>query len=235
MKKAMSLLIGCLFFLTVLYPAGVLLCIGTDYSFRLVSVPAFAVVIAVLSVCAVSFNILFKIKGENKLIGVLLAIATPLPLINGLLYVLASRQILVLICVLICAACWCDLAAPQAKPFVLKVLSFILSALMVLPMIALCAIALVVDPFGQNTVIKTVESPSSIYCAQVIDSDQGILGADTFVEVYQKSKFDLILFKIEKKPERVYSGEYGEYETMKIYWKNDACLVINGVEYKMTD
>ena len=81
--------------------------------------------------------------------------------------------------------------------------------------------------------VKTVESPAGAYCAQVIDSDQGAMGGNTHVEVTEKSRLDLILFRIEKEPERVYSGEYGEYETMEIYWKDDACLVINGVEYEM--
>jgi hypothetical protein len=33
------------------------------------------------------------------------------------------------------------------------------------------------------------------------------------------------------RPKQLYLGEWGEYETMDIYWKNDDCLVINGKEY----
>lgn len=49
MKKARSVLMGLLFALTVLYPAGILVSAGCGYTFRLISVPAFAVVIAALS------------------------------------------------------------------------------------------------------------------------------------------------------------------------------------------
>lgn len=59
-------------------------------------------------------------------------------------------------------------------------------------------IALIFGNIGQNTVVQTVESPSGKYYAQVIDSDQGALGGDTLVDVYEKSKINAILFKIEK-------------------------------------
>ena len=70
-------------------------------------------------------------------------------------------------------------------------------------------------------------------CAQVIDSDQGALGGNTIVDVDEKGSFNLLLFRIEKKPQRVYLGEWGEYEGMQIHWKDDDCLVINSVEYEL--
>ena len=42
---------------------------------------------------------------------------------------------------------------------------------------------------------------------------------------------NLILFKIKKKPQRVYFGDWGDFKNMQIYWKDDECLVINSVEY----
>ena len=86
---------------------------------------------------------------------------------------------------------------------------------------------------GQNTVVQTIESPNGEYYAQVIDSDQGALGGDTLVDVYQKSGINAFLFKIEKKPQRVYWGDWGEFENMQIYWKDDNRLVINSVEYEI--
>ncbi len=93
--------------------------------------------------------------------------------------------------------------------------------------------ALTFGNIGQNTVVKTVSSPSGKYYAQVIDSDQGALGGDTHVDVYQECGINALLFRIEKNPRRVYFGDWGEYENMKIYWKDDNCLVINSVEYEM--
>ena len=82
------------------------------------------------------------------------------------------------------------------------------------------------DGMTENTVVMTLVSPQGTYTAKVINSDQGAMGGNTLVEVYKGG-----LFGREKKVDRVYTGPWGEYETMEIYWKNDHCLVINSVEY----
>ena len=129
--------------------------------------------------------------------------------------------------------CCCFLSIKHGKPFALKIVALALSALMILPIGFFCFIALVFGNLGQNTVVQTVESPSGKYYAQVIDSDQGALGGDTFVEVYKKPLTNTFLFKIEQYPDRVYSGEWGEYEDMQIYWNGDHRLVINAVAYEI--
>lgn len=133
----------------------------------------------------------------------------------------------------ISAGCCCLLTVKHGRPVVLKIATLVLSGLMVLPIGYFCFIALIFGNIGQNTVVQTVESPSGKYYAQVIDSDQGALGGDTFVDVYEKSGINTIIFKIEKKPQRVYSGDWGEFENMQIYWKNDGCLVINSAEHEI--
>lgn len=74
-----------------------------------------------------------------------------------------------------------------------------------------------------DTVVMTLESPDGTYVAHVIDNDQGALGGATIVKVQKTKGF--------KKSRRIYIGEWGEHRTMDIYWKDDRCLVINGVEY----
>ena len=86
---------------------------------------------------------------------------------------------------------------------------------------------------GQNTIVKNIESPNGSFYAQVIDSDQGALGGDTLVNVYEKREIDTFIFKLKDKPQRVYLGEWREYESMHISWKDDKCLVINSVEYEI--
>lgn len=49
----------------------------------------------------------------------------------------------------------------------------------------------------------------------------------------QEGGINAIIFKIEKKPQRVYFGDWGEFVNMQIYWKDDGCLVINSVEYEI--
>ena len=115
---------------------------------------------------------------------------------------------------------------------VLKIAALVLSFFMLAP-IGFFSLLVVFFPIGQNTVVQTVESPSGKYYAEVIDSDQGALGGDTVVNVYEEKGINLFLFKIEKEPQRVYLGEWGAFENMEIYWKDDGCIVINSVEHKI--
>lgn len=233
MKKAISNLMCLLFSLTILYPAGVIISACLGYSFELISVSAFAIAIAALSVWVVVLDLNCRNTLENDTIRILLAIITPLSLINAVFYIFKCPQIWVIVSVLLSAGCCCYLTVKCGKPLALKVVALVLSALMILPIGFFSLITLIFGNIGQNTVVQTVESPSGKYYAQVIDSDQGALGGDALVDVYKKSGINLILFKIEKKPQRVYFGEWGEYKNMQIHWKDDNCLVINSVEYKI--
>ena len=233
MKKAVSILMCLLFVLTILYPAGVITTACIGYSFELISVSAFAIALAALSVCVIVLDLICKTTPENKVMRTLLAIITPLSLINAVFYIFEYPQIWVIASVLLSASCCCYLTVKYGKPMSLKTVTLVLSALMILPIGFFSFIALIFGNIGQNTVVQTVESPNGKYYAQVIDSDQGALGGDTLVDVYQDCRINAILFKIEKKPQRVYFGDWGEFNNMKIHWKDDNCLVINSVEYEI--
>lgn len=100
----------------------------------------------------------------------------------------------------------------------------------------LCFFLFIFFTFGnitEKTVIKTVTSPNETHYAQVISVDQGALGGNTVVKVFENSDIDLFLFTLKDKGERVYLGKWGEHESMKIYWKDNNCLVINSDEYKI--
>ena len=233
MKKAISILMCLLFTLTILHPAGVIITACLGYSFELISVSAFAITIAALSVCIVVLDPICKTTPENNTIRILLAIITPLSLINAVFYIFESPQIWVIASTLISAGCCCYLTVKYGKPLSLKIVTLVSSALMILPIGFFSFTALIFGNIGQNTVVQTVESPSGKYYAQVIDSDQGALGGDTLVDVYQGGGINAVLFKIEKRPQRVYFGDWGEFENMQIHWKDDNCLVINSVEYEI--
>ena len=68
----------------------------------------------------------------------------------------------------------------------------------------------------------------------MINSDQGALGGDTLVNVTNQAKtIPLLIGEFSKVPVRVYTGEWGEFESMKIYWKDDKTLIIDGRSYNM--
>lgn len=229
MKKEASVWLYLLFALTILYPVGVILMAWFGYSFELISISAFAIAIAALSVYIVIRT--RKNTFENAAAKVLSAITAPLSLINAVFCSFECPQIWVIVSVWISVGCSGYLALKHGKPFALKLISLVLSVLMALPIGFISFVMLSFGNVGRNTIVQTIESPNSQYYAQVIDSDHGAMGGDTIVDVHKKSKINLILFRIEKIPQRVYFGDWGEWQDLQIYWKDDSCLVINSVEY----
>lgn len=234
MKKATTVLCCLLFALLSLFPAGVLIFAGFGYTFELISFHAFAIIIAILSVCAVVFRLKTKDAIKNKAICALLAVITLLSLVNAAFYIYKCSTAVVVISVFVSVGCSFFITMTCGKPVALKITSLALSALVTLPIISFGLITLFFGNLAQNTVVQTVKSPSGKYYAEVVDSDQGALGGDTHVNVYyEESRIDFIVFKVEKKPQSVYFGDWGEAYDMEVYWKGEQCLVINSVEYEI--
>ena len=233
MKKVASVLMRLLFILIILYPACILTASCFGYGFELINISAFAVVIAVLSVSVVVGDFIYNNTLEKKGLRILSAVIAPLSLINAVLCIFALPKIPVITGVLISVICCFYLTAKYGKPTVLKKITLTLSGLTILPIGFISFVLLFFGNIGQNTVVQAVESPSGKYYAQVIDSDQGALGGDTFVDVYEKNGIRTVIFKMEKKPQRVYSGDWGEFDDMQIYWKDDERLILNSTEYKI--
>lgn len=233
MKKAIPILMCLLFLLTILYPAGLIIAFSLGYSFELISIIAFSVIIALLSVSIAVIASIYKIFVDNIVTRIFLAVIIPLSLINAVFYISDSPRILTVASAFISVSCCWYLTARFAKPLALKIIALVLSGLMVFPIAFFCFIAVTFGSLGQNTVVETVESPSKEYYAQIVDSDQGALGGDTLVMVYEQSEINAIIFTIKKFPKTVYSGDWGEFENMEIYWKDDKCLVINSVKHKI--
>lgn len=233
MRKFISVLMWILFALVHIYPLGFIISAYFEYSFRLMNVSVFAIVTAVLSIVIVLLDSKYNNVTLCKINKILSIFITPFSLFTAAFCVFAYSKIWVFVSGFVCVGCCCYITIKYCKPFVLKLTSLIISALLLLPIGFASFIALIFGNFGQNTVVQTVESPSGKYYAQVIDSDQGALGGNTFVDVYEKSEFNLIVFRVEKKPQRVYSGQWGVGENMQIYWKDNGCIIINSVEYEI--
>lgn len=233
MKKTTLISGFLLFALVILLPFGVVLSSCFGYTFELTSYSLFAIITALLAVGTVVSCIAAKETVENRIVSVLFALLTPLSLVNAVCYIFACSRIWVVASMFVCVWGCCYLAIKPGKPLTLTIISLVLSALMVLPIGFFGFIALIFGNIGQNTVVQSVESPNGTYYAEVIDSNQGALGGDTLVDVYEDKGINALVFKISKKPQRVYHGDWGEFENMDIYWKNDNCLVINSVEYEI--
>ena len=233
MRKAMTFLLCLLFTMTILFPVGALVSACFGYTFELTSVLAFSVIIAVISVFTVIFAVISKDKIINKGIIILSYILFPLSFVNAVIYIFESGELSVAICVLISAVCCFFIVLRNIISTVNKIIISVLFALMTAFVIFFAFMMLTFGSIGQNTVIKNIEYPNGNFYAQVIDSDQGAFGGDTLVNVYEKRGIDTFIFRLKDKPQRVYLGEWREYESMHISWKDDKCLVINSVEYEI--
>lgn len=231
MKKIMSVLVSILFSLTVFFPVGTLVSACFGYTFELISISAFSVIIAVISVFTVIFSIISKEKINNKGVIILLYILTPLFFINAVFCIFESGRISVVICVLISVVCSFFPAMKNTMSKVSKIVLSVLFTLMMAFLLFFAFIMLMFGNIGQNTVVKTVESPDLRHYAEVVDIDQGALGGNTIVNVCEKREINAVVFIIKKKPQTVYIGDWGDADNMEICWKDDSRLVINSVEY----
>lgn len=233
MKKPISVLGYVLFALSALLPSGTLICYCFGYTFEIVSISALAIIIALISVQLTILSIEeaeINISGAAKVLFTLLA---PLSLVNAVFLIVENGRIWVVVCAFICIGCSLFLTVKHGKPLPLKIITLSLSVLMLIPICFLGFITFIFGNIGKDTVVKTVESPNGAYYAEVINSDQGALGGDTLVDVYESKEINALVFKIFKKPQRIYSGGWGEFQGMDIYWADDDCLVINCVKYQI--
>lgn len=233
MKKIFIVFSYVLMVLMVLLPLGTSISSLLGYTFQIASISAYTIAVASLSICTVAFSIITKGATENNVITVLFALLTPLSLLHAVFCLLYSRKLCVIVCTFICISCSLFLTIKHGKPLAFKITTLIISALLTLPVGFVFLIVLIFGDLGQNAVVMSVESPNGTYYAEVIDSDQGALGGDTFVDVYENKGLHAIIFTIAKKPQRIYQGDWGEFEYMAISWKNDHCLVINSVSYEI--
>jgi len=230
---SIPLLIYLLFTLTMLYPVGIAVSSLFGYTFKLTNVVTYTSVVAILSVCAVVLTFILKIELQKKSVSILLTCLPLISMINAMLLVFFHGGLLVIVNTFVSALCCFVMALFFGKHLVLKIFLLTLSVLMIFPFAYLSFISFIFGDLPHNTVVQTVESPNEKYYAQVINSDQGALGGNTLVDVYKGRKMNFIIFTLEKKPERVYEGDWGYGEHMDIYWKDDKCLIIDSKEHVM--
>lgn len=214
-----------------LLPLGVILFDYFGYTFELASYSVFTVIAAVVAVSIVVFCTAAENPAGDELATVLFVLAPPLLLLVAVFYILACSSIWVGASMFICVCCCCYLTVRYVEALVFKIVSFLLTAFMALPIGFFILFVLIFGNIGQDTIVQSVESPDGTYYAEVIDNDQGALGGSTFVDLYENKGINAFVFRIFKTPQRIYYGRWGEFENMEIYWKDENCLVINSAEY----
>lgn len=187
-----------------------------------------AAVLALLSCLLANYALLWN--GITVAYGVSL----PLSMIFSGFCIHHDQSLPVMIGMAVCVVCCWYLVIRYAKPISVRVPSLSMGATLIVPVCIVIFFAVLFGDFGEVRMIETVESPSGALCAQVIEDDQGALGGATYVRVRKNWQLKLYVLQITPKSETVYRGDWHEHAHIKVAWKNDQQLIINGVEYPIT-
>lgn len=234
MKKADTGLTIARIGLSTLLPFGPILLSVFDYQVVEFDFAPYAFVLALTGVANVVLMILLRKAARSRASQVLETVCMPLAVVNWLFCFTAADSPFAVVCYLIYFAATVFLFFASVRLIVLKVLSGVLSGILIIP---LAFISFLVGTFGNlsaNTVVETIPSPDGGYYVEVVDSDQGALGGDTLINVYENSGFSAGIFRVVKKPNRVYTGEWQEYKEMRIFWEDEHCLMIGSTAYSIT-
>ena len=210
-------------FLTCLFPGLCLFSRIFDYTLR-VNNGIFFVILTTLCCYGVG-GLLLKQEEVTlkKLPAVLLSIC---PFLNqiSVLFILFYTEDLIAV---LLQASWLFITIPlvarSAYSTGLEIAFFVLAGLLAIPILLM----LPWIGFGSRTVLAAEVSPDSIYAAEVIDSNEGALGGATQLLVYRNDKsFSIGSFSFRKSQKEVYSGPWGEFESLS--WIDGETLSLNG-------
>ncbi len=235
MKKTVSVL-GCVFTgLMVFLPLSVILfrCFG----YRLTYTDGFAAIMATVTaaaaVVAAAIGYRTRISEYRRSVSVLFSLLAPLSQLYMGFYLFEYHRGYGFLCTLVAVigAFW--LSGFYGRPPRLKKWMMILAGLLMLPVGFFAFLMLTFGNIGKDTAVQTLESPGGVWRAEVIASDQGALGGDTTVLVYEDWCIDTPVFRLESPPQQVYLGKWGESFNMQLSWEDDGYLLINSHRYEI--
>lgn len=235
-SKADNLII-LLFVLTILHP--IISIISTQF-FKEYVITWSSIFILIIDfifalLALIIIVILSNDKSENELISKLLALIFPLSLVNIIfLYSKSYESRFEILALISYSACTLFLSIAYGKPTALKIISLIISIVPGIVVLFFSYFGIMMIGWSENTVVKKIDSPNGKYYLELIDNDQGALGGATLINVVEGFEIDAIIFKITKKPRRLYDGKWGEFNDMDVHWKDDDVVVINDREYDIS-
>ena len=220
----------CLLLVFVPLCQGIVWCTG--YVFTLYHGLWSVAVLAVLLGCVTAACLLLK-PAMGKSGQLAAALLLPLSLLNAVAFLPAAAPVTWGHFLFLALSCLCA-ATLFFRCSRMRVLKYCIGTACAI-FFALCLAALpavlIGATFGRissEAVVQTLPSPAGSYTAVVIDSDQGALGGNTFVEVRPEAHLDLAVGKFSKPSFRVYTGDYGEAQHLQLSWQDEQTLMING-------
>ena len=160
------------------------------------------------------------------------AMLFPVTVMDGLCAVWCTRWLPAAVC----AVCWCvcgGILFRRAVPKgVKKVLTLIVTVLMIVLLVLSCPLDLFAETMGYVRTVQEADSPDGTYTADLIDSNDGALGGDTLVKVYDNAQTVNLLFgRFTPEPKLIYRGDWGEFDEIELSWEDDHTLDFDGRRY----
>lgn len=136
---------------------------------------------------------------------------------------------------LILFVCAYILSILELSDKLLRGLIAVLNTLLLLLFLGLFFLAVTFGSLGERSIFKESVSPGEQYMASIEVADSGALGGATNVLVEDLSTSVPVGFGRFARVQYVYSGEWNEFRTIFVKWKDDHTLVVNWKEYTMSN
>ncbi len=229
-KKLISYSPVYLFCISLFLPVLLILSFFKNYDLIINYLAYFTIVILVIILNLIFVLKNYKIDKLNKIFSEILPITS---LFNLVCYSMISAKFSILLFASVIFSIYFLINCRINK--YLKIIPLVIVSILFLPCSSIILITLTFGNFGSNTVVDEINSPDGQHILQIVDSDQGALGGDTIVKVYKNKNCDINLFVIflKKTPKIIYIGDWQEYKSMTVKWKNNHEVLINNKKYNI--
>ncbi|MCX4268941.1 MAG: hypothetical protein OSJ62_09805 [Lachnospiraceae bacterium] len=165
-------------------------------------------------------------------LGILLLL--PMSLINWACYVWLSQWKSMVFCMAVCSGCALVYFVRYIQKRGIKIVMLIVCGLFAAVVAFFSFLDYCFQDFGCKRILQTLYSWDGKYRAELIYNDHGILGGDSFVNIWEvgaEGKF--LVFQIVKRPKQMYLGGGDICEKVKMQWTEENNFIINGVLYRI--
>ncbi len=229
-KKILNYAPALLLVLFAVTPLMTLIALCRGEYFRLSAGDMWGAIIAVLAVGLAVATLILRV--EYDLCGsILVIIALPLSLLR--LACLAAHGVPTFILAVLSAAAVLVLYIRLVNDSYGKAAGAVFSVLFLIAALLLFAIDIAKGYITNETVESSLDSPSGEYVAEVVRVTRPIIGDSSAVRVgYDGTVSKNFLGGFYKRSKKLYSGTESEIYSVRIEWKDDHTLIINGEEFQ---
>ena len=231
MKKEITALTYLLLCLFLFSPLCHHVCRRLGYSFELRCSKLYYLLTGVAALLILILSLVGDHSDMKQPAVSILALSGPLSLPAALFAGLYYDSAIVIISMALCVCICIGLTTIYARSNGFKIVALILCGTLIRP----AALFLMFSPlsFGSETVVKSELSPDRVHIAEMIAQSEGALGGSTVVYVREDWVLDFGVAQIRKQAKQVYYGDWGEFNTLSLTWKDNEHLCVGYNEYEI--